>query len=113
MWDGRKLIECRIEVTNHWEWGALSVSGELCGECLPELVPALLLPLVVWGVDRQNAEWRLDGVDGEAKKSAIDAGEICAGGCGRGAVIRDTPPVKVCMGWPLLSYSSVALWVMV
>ena len=87
------------------------MSGELCGECLPELVPALLLPLVVWGVDRQNAEWRLDGVDGEAKKSAIDAGEICAGGCGRGAVIRDTPPVKVCMGWPLLSYSSVALWV--
>ena len=29
-----------------------------------------------------------------------------------GAVIRETP-VNVCMGWPLLSYSSVALWVMV
>ena len=57
------------------------MSGELCGECLPELVPALLFALVVWGVNRQDAERSFDGVDGEPKKSAVDAGEICDGGC--------------------------------
>ena len=78
--DGRKLIQRkRVEVANQ-EWGALSLSGELCGECLPELIPALLLALVVWSVNRQNAEWCFDGVDGEAKNSAIDACEICDGG---------------------------------
>ena len=57
------------------------MSGELCGESLPELVPALLFALVVWGVHCQNAKWSLDGVDGKSKKSAVYACEISDGGC--------------------------------
>ena len=60
---------------------SLSVSGELCGEGLPELVPAWLFALVVWGVHCQNAKWSLDGVDGKSKKSAVYACEISDGGC--------------------------------
>ena len=57
------------------------MSGELCGESLPELVPALLFTLVVRGVHCQNAKWGLDCVDGEPKESAVDACEISDGGC--------------------------------
>ena len=52
------------------------MSGELCGESLPELVPALLFALVVWGVHCQNAKWSLGCVDGESKESAVDGCEV-------------------------------------